>query len=460
MIRIRKYTADYSRRRFLEQTAAGILGAGVLAPVWSTAAENGDFSKSYPAELLSIDEFTKGKLKAGDIIDANNVDLVQDLLDGVRYTQIKQMGRKLELVPVTTDMTKLSPMEYIEATLRNKGQAKFDENMNVVTQDGKPWIGGNPFPEPTTGLEIFAGITISWGRHDVSFYPVKTYELDNSGKVLYNYQLAWCEFAPVGRVAVEPMPYWPGHEDKLRYQSVFFTMPQDYKGSSFLNTWYYDQRRFPDLEGYLPQFKRVRSFPTSQRFEPLIPGSSLYFSDAWTAGDPYLTWGNYKIVGRGPFLAGLTENWDSDQDNWEGKTHGGPSGTTFWDTKVELVPEAIIVEAEPTGFARAPISKKRVWFDARTGLPLGMVTYDRRGEMFKSFDGAYSLYDNKGKQVMDGKHPYWSWVHVHAHDVQSNRMSRLKQVQEIAGGWKMFVNRDVKVFDEFLTTAALRRLGT
>ena len=121
---------------------------------------------------------------------------------------------------------------------------------------------------------------------------------------------------------------------------------------------------------------------------------------------------------------------------------------------VELIPETIVVEAEPTGFPRASISKKRVWFDARTGLPVCMVTYDRRGEMFKSFDGAYSVYDNKGKQVMDGKNPYWSWTLVHAHDVQSNRMTRLKQVRTIAGGWEMFVNRDNKVFDDFLTTAA------
>ena len=460
MIRIRKYTADYSRRRFLEQTAAGFLGAGVLTPVWSALAANGDFTASYPEELLSMEDYTKGKYKVGDIIDANNVEGVQDLLDPIRYMQIKQQGRKLELVKATTDITKLSPIEYIDATLRHKGMAKFDSTGNVVVGDGGPWLGGNPFPEPKDGLELFAGITLTWGRHDVSFYPVKTFELDEHGKIGYRYELVWCEFAPTGRVSVEPMPHWPGHEDKLRYQSVLFTIPQDYKGTSFLNTWYYDQRKFPELEGYLPQFKRVRNFPTSQRFEPLLPGSSLYFSDAWAAGDPFLTWGNFKIISRGPFLAGLTENWDSDDENWEGKTHGGDIGTTFWDTKVELVPETIVVEAEPTGYARAPISKKRVWFDARTGLPVCMITYDRKGDMFKSFDGAYSVYDNKGKQVMDGKNPYWSWTHVHAHDVQTNKMSRLKQVQQIAGGYKMFVNAGLEIYDKFLTTSALRRLGT
>ena len=66
----------------------------------------------------------------------------------------------------------------------------------------------------------------------------------------------------------------------------------------YFNIWAYDQNLFPELYGYLPAFKRVRRFPTNQRFEPLNPGSELYLSDAWAAGDPFLTWGNYKIVSR------------------------------------------------------------------------------------------------------------------------------------------------------------------
>ena len=265
MFRIKKYDINYSRRKFLEKTSIGVLGAGVLSPVWEALAENGDFSASYPDELLSIEDYSKGALKVGDIIDSNNVDQVKDLLDGVRYTQIKQMGRKLELVSATTDIMKLSPVEYTQATLRNKGTARFDENGNVVVDGGKPWMGGSPFPEPKNGAELYANITLTWGRHDVSFYPIKSYEQNKDGKIGYKYELGWIEFAPVGRVKLDPKPYWPGHEDKLRYQSVFFTVPQDYKGASFLNIWHYDQRRFPDLYGYLPQFKRVRNFPTSQR---------------------------------------------------------------------------------------------------------------------------------------------------------------------------------------------------
>lgn len=458
-MRIKKYDFNYSKRHFLKQTAAGILGAGVLMPVWKALAANGDFAKAYPDELLSIEEFTKGKFKPGDVIDASNVEAVKDLLDPIRYMQISQQGRKLDLVAATTDMTMLSPVDYIEATLRNKGRAKFDSKGNVITDDGTPWIGGHPFPESKDAVEIFAGITLSWGRHDVSMYTVKEYDMDEQGNLAYKYEIVWVEFAATGRVTIDPKPHWPGHEDKLRYNTVVFVSPNDIKGTSFMNTWYYDQTLFPELIGYLPAFKRVRRFPTNQRFEPLIPGGTLYLSDVWTAGDPFLTWGNYKVIGRGPFLAGLQGNWHADNENWEGPTHGGPKGTTFWDTKVELIPETIIIEAEPVMYPRAPVSKKRVWFDARTLLPVGMVTYDRRGEVFKSFDGTYSLYSKGGKTVMDGAHPYWSWCNVHAHNAQTNRMTRLEQVGALGAGYKMSVN-DASLFDDFLTEAAVRRLGT
>ena len=152
----------------------------------------------------------------------------------------------------------------------------------------------------------------------------------------------------------------------------------------------------------------MRRFPTNQRFEP-DAGNTLYLSDAWAAGDPFLLWGNFKIVYRGPYLAAVADSWTGESESWDHTTHGGSQGVMFWDTKVQLVPEAIVVEAEPTGFSRAPVGKKRVWFDARTQSPIAMVTYDRKGQVFKSFDGAYSLYE-AGKSPFGMVNPCWSWT--------------------------------------------------
>jgi hypothetical protein len=257
---------------------------------------------------------------------------------------------------------------------------------------------------------------------------------------------------------MDPKPYWPEHKDKLRFQSVFFLSPQNFRGTSFLNIWDYDQSTFPMLYGYVAEFRRIRQFPTDQRFEPLVPGATLYLSDAWAAGDPLHTWGNYKIVGRGPFLAGVSGGWNAEHPNWEHKTHGGPKGTMFWDTTVELVPEAIIVEAEPVKFPRAPVSKKRVWFDARNQTVIGMVTFDRKGNPYRSFDGAYSLYESGNKRVMDGRHPYWSWAHVHASDVQTSSVTRLEQVKALENVHKSGAN-DPRMYERYLTQTALMRLG-
>lgn len=456
---IRRYDRHYSRRHFLSQLGRGALATGVLAPLWPTIAAHGSIERAYPEELLSLEVYTGGKLGAGTTIDAGNVELVKDLLDPIQYTQVAQMGRKMVVRATSTEIMDLCDHRYLEATLSNAGMAIFGADGNVTTRDGKPWIGGNPFPDPKTAEEVFAAVTLSWGRHDVSFNAIKEYDLDEHGAVNYQYQSCWVEMATVGRLVLDPKPYLPGHEDKLRYQSIHFVSPNDVRGTSYLNIWHYDQNRYPELYGYVPAFKRVRRFPTNQRFEPLIPGSTLYLSDAWAAGDPFLTWGNYKIVHRGPVLASVASSWNADHPNWEHTTHGGEQGNTFWDTEVELVPEAIVVEAEPTGYPRAPVSKKRVWFDARTLLPLSMVSYDRRGEIFRSFDGAYSLYQDGAKRVQDGTNPYWSWTRVHAHDVQTNRMTRLEQVAEVSGGYRTSVNNP-DVYERYLTRAALRRMGS
>lgn len=457
-MRISRFDRAYSRRHFLSQTLRGVIGTGVLMPLFDAMAAHGEIDKAYPDELLSIEAYSRGRLKAGDFITADNVDLIAELVEPAKLHQIRHLGRRLRLVPTTTDIMRLSPWEFMEATFRNRGLARFDDSGNVVTQDGRPWIGGAPFPDPGSALEVFAGQTLSWGRHDASMFAFKEYDLEADGSLSYQYEGAWAELSPIGRVSMAPMPYWTGHEDKLRYQSIVFTAPNDFLGTSYLNVWDYDQNRFPELYGYIPAFRRIRQFPTDQRFEPLVPGGALYLSDAWAAGDPLHTWGNYRIVGRGPLLAGVSGGWNADHPNWEHGTHGGKDGRMFWDTDVELVPEAIIVEAEPVKFPRAPVGRKRVWFDARTMLPIAMVSYDRRGDVFRSFDGAYGLYEAGDNRVMDGAHPYWSWGHVHAYDIQTGRLTRLEQVREVGGGHRTLVN-DEGIYERYLTKNALKRLA-
>ena len=153
---IKKYDFDYSRRHFMDKMAKGSMGAGVLTSLWPLIAKSGDITKAYPEELQSLSAYTKGKVNEGDFITADNVEHVKDLLAPITYQEVSQMGRRIKVVPQTTDVTKLHPQDFLEATLRNQGKAVLDDVGNVVTKaDGKPWIGGLPFVDPQSGLEPF-----------------------------------------------------------------------------------------------------------------------------------------------------------------------------------------------------------------------------------------------------------------------------------------------------------------
>ena len=453
---ILKYHNRFSRRNFMK-TSGALAGAGVLAPLWDVIAADGDASRAYPDEHLSLSVLTKGKINDTDVLDANNVEYVKDLLDPITYIQIAQQGRIVDLYPTTTDIMKINPPEYTEASLSNRGKAIFDEKGNVRTKDGEPWIGGNPFPDAKTATEVLAGHTLSWGRHDVTHYCVDETDLDSEGNELYHYQFIWIEVAGTGRLVLDPKPHF--NKDVLRYNTALFTYPNDVKGTSLLNVWPYDQSKYPDFHGYLPAFKRVRRFPTNQRFEPIIVGSTFFITDAWMTGDPYLTWGNFKIVDRGPYLGCVHRAWNPTGENWKHPRAGGKSGNKFLRVPMELIPECIVVDLEPTGYPRSPYSKKRIWFDARTLTPMVMNSYDRRGEVWKQWEGSFDTYEKDGHRWDGGrKNAFWSWTHVHSHDIQSDKMTILQHVNKVAGGYEERVD-DPDVYSEFCSQAAIRRLG-
>jgi hypothetical protein len=97
-MRLIRYGEGWTRRHFLQQLAKGVVGAGLLAPLIDAIGRNGDCAAAYPPELLSIEAYTKGKLKAGDVLNADNVDLVKDLLDEVAYWQVKYDKRTIDLI--------------------------------------------------------------------------------------------------------------------------------------------------------------------------------------------------------------------------------------------------------------------------------------------------------------------------------------------------------------------------
>lgn len=470
-MRIRKYDFDYSRRFFMEKMskgiAGGIAGSGVLAAAWPQVLQSGEITKAYPDELISIELQTKGKIKVGDMLTAENVDHAKHLMDSVSYMQVKTMGRKIKIRASTTDVAgKMYSKPYFDATVRGQasGGAKFGADGNVMKADGSQWAGGAPFPDPQgdpvqRALQATIDLTLSWGRADMTQYVIKQKEIDAAGKIDYNYDFSWLELAMSSRADGTIVR---NRADLLRQQVVFFTASDDVAGTSFMSTWYYDQRKMPELYGYLPQFRRVRQFPSNQRFEPLVPGSTWFLTDAWAAGDPMLVWGDYKVTGAKPMLGAYGGNWKGKLPNWEKGRHGGPLGNTFYDTEFELSPEVLCVEAKPTGFPRAPVGFKRMYIDVRNCMYCAYIRYDRNGKEWLNFEtGSGQLSDGDKVLNYDGtKDPIWSWNYVLSHDVQSGRMTQIEHADRGAGGISNRWNVPAEeVHDKYFTQKAIQSFG-
>lgn len=455
---VRKFDFDYARRRFL--ALAG--GSGVLGALWPMALQAGNFGDAYPEELLDIEAFTRGRVKVGDIIDRDNIELIQDLVDPVMLQEVRQDRRTFFIQAATHEIETLFPPFFLDATLKNQGQATFDQDGNVVTGKGRPWIGGLPFPDATTGEQVIANMTLSWGRHDKAIYAFPAVVIGADGTQQYEYDFVWAEQQCCGLVHPDQAsPYLEGYEDKTRLQTIFFTHTNDVKGSAFLSIWPYDQRRIPDLFGYLPNLKRVRRYPANQRFEPYMPGLNLYLSDAWAAGDPMLTWGNYRIIYRGPYLGSAQTQWRPQNNNWAHPLVGGTGGQSYYRVGKALIPEVIVFEAEPVGYPRAPVSKRRIYVDARNMNVLQALTYDRNGALWKSFESGSGQrrWNDVTETTTDGRIE-WSFNWLISHDIQANRVTRVLQAESCRGQWRTQLEPDTNLVNRFMTKRALRRLGT
>src|SRR5690349_3894411 len=84
-----------SRRAFLKKTGSWA-GAGLLQPVLSLVEAGKCLAAAYPDEVLSVEKFTKGKIKPGAVISKDNADLVKDISPEGLYLEL-QRGAQIKI---------------------------------------------------------------------------------------------------------------------------------------------------------------------------------------------------------------------------------------------------------------------------------------------------------------------------------------------------------------------------
>jgi hypothetical protein len=446
---------EWSRRDFLKAAGAWA-GAGLLQPVLPLIGAGKTIEAAYPEEVLSIEKYTKGRVKPGMVISKDNADLVKDLCPEGLYVELKR-GRQIKIAETTMQLESFLPEYWIEATLRNKGQGVLDKKGQLWTKDGKPWIGGDPFPEPKSGLEAMWNHLFNFRRYDDLIEPAYEVDVDREdGNVVRISEAVFTIIYTVGRQVADPKPSVPTYKDENYRVSLMIMKPFDVYGLNVGTTIPYNQSALPDTFAYIPTLRRVRRLPSSQRFEPLRPYAVHYPSDINLHNDPLLTW-SWKLVGRRPMIYPAPVNRGvfakgATKDDFvfplvEEKIQKFPRMT--W----ELRPDVLVVEGVPH-LAGAPYSRKRLYLDAIINRADCADVWDLQGKLWKWMCFPTALVDwpdgNGGNKVK------WEPV-LFFSDVQKDYVSNIWIKPEM-GGRKLAFNSGLKM-DDWLTPTAFLSLA-
>ena len=256
-------------------------------------------------EIPTIESLTGGKIKKGDVIDKNNVDLVKDLLP-VSVYECVQWGMTL-IIGEHYKPEEMVGKYFWDLTDKYKGQAELvDDYGTIYLKDGSLWPGGLPFPEPKTGLEIMANIKYGQPQDDFKLINQRYYYINSDGDIYKTntrfVSYVWC----TSRKRVPPLPTWPGYESENQRNISIFLSPLTMKGLGQVKTRYYNEKENIDTGfAYVPAFKRaIRVSQTT--YQDAIGGSDILFCDPMGINDPYVYW-NFKLIGQKYILTPATK---------------------------------------------------------------------------------------------------------------------------------------------------------
>lgn len=264
---------------------------GVLEGADVPSAEDVAFGK---ATLPTIEELTGGKVKEGDLINKDNMNIVKDFLTEGQIGCIeagmvmRMANHKLKPLDGTT-------VDYNKITEKNRGKAIINEDTVTVwyETEGKYWPGGYPFPEPKTAAQVMAAL--KFGIVEDDLYMIGWMDYVNKDGKMYKTQGYWGWFIWVNTRVTEPHT-WPGYEDQMFRKTTCFRTPTEAKGLGGFNIRFYDDTAQYD-QGffYHPAFKKTgRSNATTWMNN--TGGTDFTYGDGFGFQDPMVDW-NFKYLG-------------------------------------------------------------------------------------------------------------------------------------------------------------------
>lgn len=348
-------------------------------------------------------------LSAGTVINTSNVETFKEYLDPAMYYFIKNGDYEMQ-VAETTDFRLHE--SYVDATRKYAGDTKLGEKVGQISGS----IAGRPFPQEPSLDDPRAGEKLAWNYKygynwgdSAAISPFYWQYRDmNSGKVERQVKFNFHFLNFTHRTQQAPFPeLTPNPSNLFRATYVQVLEPFDVKNTQLLIQRFEDDLKRDNAYLYLGFQRRVRRLSTGQTTDAFL-GSDIMIED-FEGYNGRISDMNWTYKGTKNILLPMYNHNDleldpdlhKDDDGYQMVAFGGKGGcfpNITWQLR-----KTYIVESDPID-PNHPIGKRIHFMDAQTFILPRNVTYDRKGDLWKTFTIGQSHPDhhlplNKGKGV-------------------------------------------------------------
>lgn len=339
-------------------------------------------------------------LEVGMVIDQSNVDQFRELLAPGEFDFVKKGWNQIkvaESVPFTLYKG------YVDASRKNIGAISLTDKGLLSAN----WVSGRAFPYPPDANDAQAGLKLIWnyqrgfnaGDSETISPFWWTYKNAKTGKVERTLKWDWHFLNWMNRTAVAPMPHIAENPSKIfrtAYSKVL--APFDLKNTQLLITRYQDDLHRDNVWLYLGFQRRVRRLASGQITDAFL-GTDIMIEDfeGYNGRVSDYTW---EYVGSKllltPFLVRTPDL------ELEPEAPGTPDGFKFikFGGRGGCFPQVPwmlrmvdIVEGKPKE-ASHPLSRRVIYLDRETAVMAQLHNYDRKGELWKTFNICKTLADS------------------------------------------------------------------
>ncbi len=367
-----------------------------------SVAISGAFAMSAQAAQISEDvvkqsfyPYANGAPKAegvapGMVINSGNVEAVKEYLDPAMYKFIKNGDYEIKVGETTSfDLNKT----YVDATRKYSGDVKLGEKSGEISGS----VAGRPFPQEPSMDDPRSGEKLAWNfkygynwGDSAAIYPFYwKYRNMESGKVERTIKFNFHFLNFTHRTSQEPYPaLTPNPSNLFRGIYVQVLEPFDVKNTQLLIQRYEDDLKRDNAYLYLGFQRRVRRLSTGQVTDAFL-GSDIMIED-FEGYNGRISDMNWSFKGTKTMLLPMYNHNEmeldaethKDDEGYQVVAFGGKGGcfpNITWQLR-----KVYVVESDPID-PNHPISKRQHFMDAQTFTIPRNITYDRKGDMWKSW---------------------------------------------------------------------------